>query len=54
MHDSCTHMQLRAAAKKAVSQKYSDKVLQQRSRKEHVASNPMPRSEMEDLFINRD
>ena len=43
--------QLRAAAKKSVAGKYSGKVQSRAARKEHVASNPMPRSELEDLFL---
>jgi len=47
-------MQVRAAAKRASSQKYSDTVRQRTARKEHLASNPMPRNELEDLFVSKD
>lgn len=45
---------VRAAAKRASAQKYSDTVRQRTARKEHIASHPMPRNELEDLFVKKD
>jgi len=42
---------VRAALKKKVAGKYVAKVQARQARKEHTAANPMPRSELEDLFL---
>ncbi|KAJ9510337.1 hypothetical protein QJQ45_015813 [Haematococcus lacustris] len=42
---------VRAAAKKAASGKYVSKVKAQQARKQHLGAHPMPRSDMEDLFM---
>ncbi len=42
--------QVRAAAKKQAAGKYVGKVQAREARKQHVTENPLPRSELDDLF----
>jgi hypothetical protein len=46
--------QVRAAAKRAAAGKYGSKVDAHQARKEHLSANPMPRSELEDLFLGEE
>lgn len=41
---------IRAMRKKAAAGKYKGKVAKEAKRRDHVAANPMPRSELDDVF----